>query len=798
MLEEFTNEAVSKYVELAEKMAARGELKEAREFLDKAAPHASDRYDFLTVSALLDLKENHLPEAAHGLEEAHKLEPGDTRVANLLAETYLRSGRYEESGAVYRELLAKDPSDTACRKQVIDICLKTADYDSAWKEYQVLADGHLAKGELAEAESLMKEFLAHKPESIEARQTLADIFAKTGREDEMDRLHREMADSYRAAGLMDRAANIYRKLLEKSPGDEELTAAVASVEEALPPPTDSTALDEDLPPTPSSPLEQAYVEHAVREEPVPEPDELQELGDEGLFDFTPDDAASVSLEDSYPSLELDAGGLDELDIFVQENNSDAVDIGSEKDVIMILSEHSRPAIEIPDMPEDEPAEAVVDLDYQPEPEPEPEPSSAVELETGDNLASKLSDVDLLIKNGMAPMARQALVDLESEHPSNTAIKARNIEIAKALGDVDGFVEASIGLAALYDSLGMHGEARKLLEKAREMDPADERLKPLLGGDAEQDLRVDRNSVQYLEEVAEADFYVHQGLVDEAMGIYNRILALDPDNEEISAKLARLAPPPSQPEPLEPPEPALSSLDSELDEAFKELDFPEEEDVSEGPAPLDEVLQPEAAAEAEEEADEFFDLGAELREEFDRVKPDEAFGDARIDEVFQEFKKGVEQQLGKEDYETHYNLGIAYKEMGMLDDAINEFALAGKDPYKGFDCHSMLGLCYLEKGDYESAVEHMKMGLDSPGRGKAEYMALRYDLAHACEKMGDVRSAQSIISALYKEDAGFRDVKARLEALDRALEGAGLRPASEAGDGEGPKPVPHKKSRVSYL
>jgi tetratricopeptide (TPR) repeat protein len=354
-----------------------------------------------------------------------------------------------------------------------------------------------------------------------------------------------------------------------------------------------------------------------------------------------------------------------------------------------------------------------------------------------------------------------------------------------------------------------------------MDPADDRLKPLLGGDAEHELqRVDRNSVQYVEEVAEADFYVQQGLNDDARGIYNRILALDPDNEEIKAKLAGISPAPEpapaqeipeqherqEPEPA-PAETASSSLDAELDEAFKELDFPDEAEEAFEPAGAKEAAIPEAAAELEMEpettadepgSDEFFDLGAELREEFDKVNPGEAFGDARIEEVFQEFKKGVEQQLGKEDYETHYNLGIAYKEMGMLDDAINEFSLAGKDPFRGFDCHSMLGLCYLEKGDYESAVEHMKKGLDSPGREKGEYMALKYDLAAACERLGDIRSAQAVMSELYREDAGFRDVKARLEALDKALEGAGLRPLSETGEKEGPKPVPHKKSRVSYL
>ena len=88
----------------------------------------------------------------------------------------------------------------------------------------------------------------------------------------------------------------------------------------------------------------------------------------------------------------------------------------------------------------------------------------------------------------------------------------------------------------------------------------------------------------------------------------------------------------------------------------------------------------------------------------------------LEEIFREFKKGVEQQLSAEDYETHYNLGIAYKEMGLVDEAIGEFQLASKDAARAVECCSMLGHCFLEKGMPQLAIKWFRKGLEAPAIG----------------------------------------------------------------------------------
>jgi tetratricopeptide (TPR) repeat protein len=169
----------------------------------------------------------------------------------------------------------------------------------------------------------------------------------------------------------------------------------------------------------------------------------------------------------------------------------------------------------------------------------------------------------------------------------------------------------------------------------------------------------------------------------------------------------------------------------------------------------------------------FDLGAELGDLFgaqSAIDEEPAagqsseLGDSGLADIFKEFKKGVDKQLGNEDYDTRYNLGIAYKEMGLVDEAIAEFQLAAKDPNRLLECSSMLGICFMEKGMPKLAIKWFEKGLKTPGRREEEYQGLRYDLATAHEAAGDLDAALGLFTELYGQDANFRDVAAKLREL----------------------------------
>ena len=185
------------------------------------------------------------------------------------------------------------------------------------------------------------------------------------------------------------------------------------------------------------------------------------------------------------------------------------------------------------------------------------------------------------------------------------------------------------------------------------------------------------------------------------------------------------------------------------------------------------LPESGAAPAESEG---IDLGDELNDLFGaqaavEEAPEPAatdLGDTGLADIFKEFKKGVDKQLGKEDYDTRYNLGIAYKEMGLIDEAIAEFQLAAKDENRMLECSSMLGICFMEKGMPKLAVKWFDKGLKAPGRTEEEYSALRYDLATAHEAAGEAEAALTLFTDLYGQDANFRDVAAKVRELRAAL------------------------------
>jgi tetratricopeptide (TPR) repeat protein len=311
-----------------------------------------------------------------------------------------------------------------------------------------------------------------------------------------------------------------------------------------------------------------------------------------------------------------------------------------------------------------------------------------------------------------------------------------------------------------------------------------------------------------EEIGEVDFYIAQELFDEARNKISALLARFPDNRDIvkrrdrveaaAAAAAAIAaattpiPPPKPapkpapaPPPVAPPRPAPRAaaappkidIDSELLSALPDDDEDFGTVIAPPPPPPPVAAPPPpviAAAPAVEEnlfadEDDFFDLAAELETEL--ADEDEPLALAEeeqsLEEIFKEFKKGVEQQLDSEDYDTHYNLGIAYKEMGLIDEAIGEFQLASKDPKRAVECASMLGLCFLEKGMPQLAIKWYRKGLEMPEITEEEHVGLLYDLGAAYIEVGDTDNAQKAFMEVYGMNTNYRDIVGKIKQLEDA-------------------------------
>jgi tetratricopeptide (TPR) repeat protein len=133
----------------------------------------------------------------------------------------------------------------------------------------------------------------------------------------------------------------------------------------------------------------------------------------------------------------------------------------------------------------------------------------------------------------------------------------------------------------------------------------------------------------------------------------------------------------------------------------------------------------------------------------------------VDELFSAFREGVEKQVKGDDYDTHYNLGIAYKEMMLIDPAIEEFKVAMGDPERTLECCSMLSICEQARGDLDKAVEWLVQGIEAPGFPPDDSIGLRYDLAEIYLQQGKTGDASREFKLVYDMDSDYRDVAARL-------------------------------------
>jgi pilus assembly protein FimV len=236
-----------------------------------------------------------------------------------------------------------------------------------------------------------------------------------------------------------------------------------------------------------------------------------------------------------------------------------------------------------------------------------------------------------------------------------------------------------------------------------------------------------------EEVAEgleeAEFFVAQGLYDDALASLEDLREEYPDSAALAKRIAEIRA------------------------------------ASEGPA--------------EELADESFALAEKLAEELEEEPPAAAGSDILdVEQVFAQFKKGVEEQVDEADSDTHFDLGIAYKEMGLLDDAISEFQVAMRNPVRECSCNTMVGLCRMEQGRTQDAINSFRAGLHSENKNEREELALYFELANAYEILGDSNEALYFFEKVRKRDAVFRGVSQRIRKVQAAMAAASEPDASD--------------------
>jgi tetratricopeptide (TPR) repeat protein len=253
-----------------------------------------------------------------------------------------------------------------------------------------------------------------------------------------------------------------------------------------------------------------------------------------------------------------------------------------------------------------------------------------------------------------------------------------------------------------------------------------------------------------QELESVDFYIAQGYADIAIDTLEMLERQFGPNAEIQARREKLAARDQQPAAAE----------------AAVFEFGATEEVAATPAPETITFDAETA---------YATFAGDDGNNAAAPKPVAGGIDAGLAELFEEFRVAEEGDDVREDFETHYNMGTAYKEMDLMDEAIQEFQTAASlvKPADGtsrfLQCCNMLGHCFIQKGMPEAAVLWFKKGLQAPGHTEDEYQALRYELASAFEQLGDLKQAREFYTEVYGVDVSYREVAEKLSQLRQKQE-----------------------------
>jgi len=165
-----------------------------------------------------------------------------------------------------------------------------------------------------------------------------------------------------------------------------------------------------------------------------------------------------------------------------------------------------------------------------------------------------------------------------------------------------------------------------------------------------------------------------------------------------------------------------------------------------------------------QADETFDLGKELSIFADAIDIDllsPQNNDTTFDFTDSGFKKG---DLDTEDAESHYSLGLAYKEMGLFDEAIGEFIIASRSRDRKIDSQILQGVCLREIGSVAKAIEMLSDTLKNEAITEDEHLGIQYEIALCHEATEAFTEARHILADIIKARPTFNDVATRLKNL----------------------------------
>ena len=689
-----------------------------------------------------------------------------TQAYSQVAEQFAKSGFDAKAVAIYKQILRVDASCLNAHMRLGDLFQRLGLTSDALREFQQGIQLCEERGLKREAFDLLKRVASLDPSNVPNRLRLADLFERQDLKDEARAEYASLLKEVQQGEEQepDQIMRVCEQMLSSFPDEPEAIAALGHAKIALGESAEAVSLLAEALPRFAVNIEireaivAAYEVEGELDAAQPVYHEMaaiyKERGEEDrarslVQRFVTMD--SISEPDTSPSIVLDEA---------VEGESSALNLGTsqsempfdDEDCTQDLLAEARISFEFGDMagarnrltsllelrpqnaearqllaqiPGDDSSSPRLDIEsnsLQPE---EPEPPTPDLMSVPD--AFQEAD-DTSATNDPADGADETLPDielmLEDDHDRDSTYASVEPppELQEAELEIDfddtgafDFEVAPAGVVSKTSKPAMD-------ESASENDPASE-----WGTD----------SMRLSADLEEAEFFFQQSMLDEAEKAYVEIQKRAPNHPKVSLRLGEIA-------------------DLRQKPGKKE---PEAEPAVVLQQPPRRAPAPEAARSVEEDS---FDLAAELDSSTDDTD-DLAMGG--FEEVFRAFKREIDDQVGADEYETHYDLAIAYKEMELLDDAVSELAIvrsSGRMPIQDFAV--LLASCKLGLGQPQDAVAVLEEALGSGGADQATMVSLRYELGEAFLAAGQTQQAREAFQKVAAADPDYREVQNRVAEL----------------------------------
>lgn len=674
------------------------------------------------------------------------------------AQELFQKGDYAKAVVEYKKVLEAEPGNAGVYNYIGDAYVKLNNIDEAMGNYLEAMKFYGNDALYNNAIAICRKILRYKKDDSELYKTLGELYIHQGLVNEAITNLLEYAERKMKEGRQDLAFPVYNQIVELNPQNLNIRAKLAEMylaQKQIPEAVNEFGL-----------LAQAYR------------DQGRQIEAEALEARIRSMRGETAAPAAAPSLDIKpARVIEEILQQRQEPPSDA------------------PAPYIQESTAAAPApEIVLERETAPgEPEVEAKQDWATNVELGDLLVEIGSTQEALdqyhsaasgylgdVKVDRAVVVYKKIADLQ---PLELRSRQKLVEIALESNQPEAIIEAYLGLAECLRRRELKEQSAAIYQKVLEMDPVNETA---------------------LENLSLLLPDLPEGTVD--------MPGMEIHPEPVSAPSAPAPFPSFEPRHQEPAPtfsvPEAPGFASAAPEVTLEPQAPPDEErqsfiVQSPEEGLSTAAEPESGEAAADQAKvhwgrDIVEGGRQSRVKFSVADEPQAPAAQEeflsLSEILAEFKEGVFQQVGQEEYRQHYDLGISYKEMGLLEDAISEFQLASKGEQERLAAFEMLGLCFMERGEPKFAIKQFERGIATPGHAEEEYIGLHYYLGAAYEQLGETDKARESYENAYGIDVSFRDVAQKLMALPPAATAAAAIPVPEPEPAPPPRPEPRPTAR----